>query len=233
VYGINQSDAKYVVTTEDLLVKLDKLSDKLSNVEKVVYIRNGKAANHQEFVDKLAEKKLNVSSFEQIVENGNQIAPCEFPVPDPDSIAIIMYTSGTTGDPKGVIMRHRNLMSSIQNLMRMDEEIGNLAFGSQFAFMLPLTHVFGALLATSQFVSGSKIAFCSPFTLLDSSPAHVKGQVGDMRLIQPEFFIAVPLVLERILKEIYRQLSQKSPLAAPLFTYLMVINRLYNVNNTY
>ena len=41
------------------------------------------------------------------------------------------------------------------------------------------------------------------------------------RHIQPQFFIAVPLVLERILKEIYRKLNAKSPLAAPLFDYAM------------
>lgn len=66
-----------------------------------------------------------------------------------------------------------------------------------------------------------QIAFCNAFTLLDSSPAHIKGQVGDLRLIAPEFFVAVPLVLERIQKEIYRKLNTVSPIAAPIFTYLM------------
>ena len=79
----------------------------------------------------------------------------------------------------------------------------------------------GYLMNIGMFISDSRIAFCSPFTLLDSSPAHVPGQVGDIKLIRPEFLVAVPLVLEKILKEIYRKLNQVSPFAAPLFTYLM------------
>ena len=58
-------------------------------------------------------------------------------------------------------------------------------------------------------------------TILDTSPAHVPGQKGDFTLVRPEFLASVPLVLDRILKEIYRKLHAKSPIAAPLFDYLM------------
>lgn len=42
-----------------------------------------------------------------------------------------------------------------------------------------------------------EIAFCSPHTLFDTSPAHVPGQIGDLKLIQPEYISLVPLVLDR------------------------------------
>lgn len=71
------------------------------------------------------------------------------------------------------------------------------------------------------FIFAYQIAFCSPFTLLDSSPAHVPDQVGDLKLIAPEFLVAVPLMLERIIKEVYRKLNERSPISAPIFTYLM------------
>ncbi len=57
--------------------------------------------------------------------------------------------------------------------------------------------------------------------MLDSSPGHVPNQVGDIRLIRPQFLPGVPLVLDRILKEIFRKLDSRSPIASPLFRYLM------------
>lgn len=47
------------------------------------------------------------------------------------------------------------------------------------------------------------------------------GQLGDFRLINPSVIVVVPLVLERIQKEIYAKLNQRGSLAAPLFTYFM------------
>lgn len=70
-------------------------------------------------------------------------------------------------------------------------------------------------------IDGSRVGFANPFTILDSSPAHVPGQTGDLKLIKPKSIIVVPLVLERIQKEIYAKLNKKSSLAAPLFTYFM------------
>ncbi|KAH9394833.1 Long-chain-fatty-acid--CoA ligase 4 [Tyrophagus putrescentiae] len=62
---------------------------------------------------------------------------------------------------------------------------------------------------------------CSSLTMLDSSPGHVPGQVGDFRLIKPELMPGVPLVLDRILKEVYRKLETRGPLAVPLFNYFL------------
>ena len=68
---------------------------------------------------------------------------------------------------------------------------------------------------------GVKIGYSSPFTLTDSSPGIVKGQSGDAPLLKPTSMTTVPLVLDRILREIYEKLNARTPLSAPLFTYLM------------
>src|SRR5699024_10974325 len=65
------------------------------------------------------------------------------------------------------------------------------------------------------------LSLCSPMTMLNSSPSHIPGQAGDFSLSKPVFLPSVPLVLDRILKEIYRKLQAQSPIAEPLFTYLM------------
>ena len=189
VYGMNQSDARFVVTSESLLPKLNALSGQFQHLQSIVYIRDEKkkadslkTAETERLVEQLKEKNFSVTPFDQVEAVGAKVAPCDFPPPHPNDIAVIMYTSGTTGDPKGVIIPHRQLNASIKNLLRMDEEIGSFAFSGQVsAAYLPQAHLFGYLLNLSVFCSDSKLAFSSPLTLLSSSPAHVKGQDGDMK----------------------------------------------------
>jgi long-chain acyl-CoA synthetase len=57
--------------------------------------------------------------------------------------------------------------------------------------------------------------------MTDSSPGLSKGQISDIKLLRPTIMLAVPLVLDRILKEISHKLNTRSPIAEQLFTYLM------------
>lgn len=70
-------------------------------------------------------------------------------------------------------------------------------------------------------LGGVKIGYSTPFTLTDSGPAHPEGQVGDLKLLKPTTLICVPLILDRIVKEIYLKLSHRSEAAPLIFTYLM------------
>ena len=118
------------------------------------------------------------------------------------------------------MLTHKQIMTTLINLRRYNEELSHPLVGATYASYLPMAHIFGYMLNLGFFYYG-KLALCSPMTLLDSSPGHVPGQTGDLKLVRPEYMPAVPLVLERVLKEVYRKLHAKSPIAAPLFTYLM------------
>ena len=206
--------------------KLEKIRDKTEYLEKVIYVPN---RVNSERIDKVEiekakenlKEKFNPISLDDVEKRGSQIPPCEFAVPELSDVILIMYTSGTTGNPKGVILTHKQFQQSLMNMLKIDEEFDYLVFKSRFAAYLPMAHLFGYLLNIGLFLTEAQIAMCSPFTLLNSSPSHVEGQVGDIKLIQPEMFATVPLVLERVIKEIYRKLNARSPIAAPIFTYLM------------
>ena len=119
------------------------------------------------------------------------------------------------------MLTHRQLTSCMKNVLRLDSELDTPLINSRYVAYLPQAHLYGYLLNRGLFTNDARIGLCSPLTMFDSSPAHVPGQVGDIKLIKPELVPGVPLVLDRLLKEIHRKLESRSPLALPLFTYLI------------
>ena len=98
---------------------------------------------------------------------------------------MILFTSGTTGDPKGVMLSHENILSNIQ-------VIREIADTEQSSFsILPLSHVYELtcnLLASIR--NGTKVHFCSS---LDS-----KNMFNELKMIKPNIMPVVPLILDKI-----------------------------------
>ncbi|XP_054162447.1 long-chain-fatty-acid--CoA ligase 4-like [Oppia nitens] len=219
IYGINQTEATTIITTIDLLPKLKSFLKDVPNVKSIIYIKNPKDVFNEEFPEDIAIK--SVEQLEELgAENKNVIS---FDLPkNPDEIAVIMYTSGTTGNPKAVCISHRQLMASLKALVsNTTEQMARDADRHVYMSYLPLAHILGFTFEMFLLFGGVRIGYSSPFTLTDSSPGHVSGQVGDARLLKPSSMTAVPLVLDRIYKEIYDKLNARTPISAPLFTYLM------------
>ncbi|HBA89065.1 MAG TPA: AMP-dependent synthetase [Geobacter sp.] len=139
------------------------------------------------------------------------------PLPDnhrsPDDIAVILYTSGTTGRSKGAMLSHANIVSNIKGAVkhfRLDNSIHTLSF-------LPINHVFeqvcGVLLPLSL---GGKVSFCESLKKLGENLAEVK----------PTFFLAVPAVYRMVLDRIAKNVSSRRvshllyslPLTRPIVT---------------
>ena len=125
-----------VITTHTLLPRLRGIlsSGKCPLVKHVVYMEDplfSSAAEAEGFPD-----QVTVRSFESVMKLGQE-NPCEGGESQPEDIAVIMYTSGSTGVPKGVLLSHRNLISTCSSIFFIR------VFGAADTYIayLPLAHV--------------------------------------------------------------------------------------------
>lgn len=152
---------------------------------------------------RLATTDPRVMSMEDWLAAGPGDAPPAPPIA-PDDLATIVYTSGTTGRPKGVMLSHRNIIANAH-------AAGSLIdFGpdDRFLSFLPLSHM---LERTAGFVlpmlCGSEVTF-----------ARSVQQLGeDLHEQRPTVLISVPRIYERVARRIQSGLARKGRLARALF----------------
>lgn len=103
-----------------------------------------------------------------------------------DDVATVVYTSGTTGEPKGALITHRNLAGQVLNTAAAYREVVRET-GNTILF-LPLTHVLGRALQLICVSEGMRVAHLS----------NPKDVVAALRVLRPTFLVVVPRVLEKI-----------------------------------
>jgi long-chain acyl-CoA synthetase len=138
---------------------------------------------------------LSMEDLDKIFEKYKGIDRVEL---DSEDLAEILFTSGTTGSPKGVMLTHKNIMSDLEGLYQIIDVDENDVFFS----ILPLHHVYectGGFLAPI-YVRAS-VAYASSL--------RPNVMLEEMREIRPTVWLTVPLVLEKIYQKILKTLNEQ------------------------
>merc|ERR1719498_1939084 len=109
IHGINETEASFVVADEKLMKILSKILPQCPSVKHVVTMT---ACENADMVEKVKKAGSTIQSVDQLVELGktSSFSPR---IPSPSDVAVIMYTSGTTGKPKGVEITHGNIAAVV------------------------------------------------------------------------------------------------------------------------
>ncbi len=137
---------------------------------------------------------------------GRRDAPFETRALEPQALATIVYTSGTTGPPKGVMLSHRNILWDAEAVSR---AIPGYREDVYLSF-LPLSHAFERTVGYYlPVMNGSCVAFARSVQELEQ----------DLLTIRPTVLIAVPRIFERLYTKLQHQLQQRGALARLLFSW--------------
>ena len=130
-----------------------------------------------------------VLGWDALVAEG-KAAPAPHAPPQPDDLAFICYTSGTTGMPKGAMILHKNIIADSSSAVTLD--LG-LAKTDVHLSYLPLAHIFERLVQAALFMLGASIGFYHGNTL---------ELTDDLQALRPTLFPSVPRLYNKIYDKI-------------------------------
>ena len=127
---------------------------------------------------------------------------------DPESVAIIVYTSGTTGPPKGAMLTHRNLLAAAEHV----GPTWGAGPGAEVLSYLPLCHVAERLISLITAVGYGYVV---------NFPESASTMAADIVEIQPTFFLGVPRVWEKLMASTEIRMQDASRLKQLTYRFFM------------
>jgi long-chain acyl-CoA synthetase len=214
IHGINEQEATHVITSSDLLGKIAKIKSSIPKVSTVVYMESLHKKNK---VPEVLDTKL--VSYSQVLEEGHGVTNLPIPKMDSNEIAVMMYTSGSTGVPKAVMISHRNMFKAIESVIKTVMIEMELSHDDTFLAYLPQAHIFEMACELSLGILGIKTAYSSVLTMTDNSTGVKRGCKGDVFLAKPTIMPSVPLILDRIRKEAVNKIQKNGRLLKGIFEF--------------
>ncbi|KAJ2881006.1 medium-chain fatty acid-CoA ligase faa2 [Coemansia aciculifera] len=208
-YIINLTELSTIFTTTQCAKKLIEMREHIPKVKSLVLID---PSPPQDLVDRLIESGLSVFSLADVEAYGQQTEEDDVKQPGYDDVATIVFTSGTTDIPKGVVLTHGNIVASVAgaNFLMDHKDLTQLSSKDCAVSILPLSHILGRLSMHTLIASGCKTAFprIPPEQMLE-----------DLSELKPTVIIGVPKFINRVQDKTMHVIKGKSGLAGTIFRH--------------
>ncbi|XP_071738348.1 long chain acyl-CoA synthetase 1-like [Rutidosis leptorrhynchoides] len=163
--------------------------------------------------EKIKAESMGIKSYawSEFLHMGSK-NPSELQTPKQTDICTIMYTSGTSGDPKGVILTHENATTNIRGVdLFMEQFEDKMTVDDVYISFLPLAHILDRMIEEYFFRNGASVGFYH---------GDINALRDDLVELKPTFLAGVPRVLERIHEGVLKGLEEVNPRRRKIFSIL-------------
>ena len=217
LFRLIHGDVKFVMVSGTQLKKVRAIIDQLPEVKKVIVFDEQDHYEDREIalseVQKMGDEFLASHTKEEFLKVAKSIQN--------DDYATITYTSGTTADPKGVVLTHRNYTSNVEQactLVNIDQTWRTL-------IILPLDHCFAHVVGFYIMMAKGATAATvqvgrTPLESLKNIPLNIKE-------VKPHFILSVPALAKTFKKNIEQGIRAKGKTTVKLFNLGMKVRQIY------
>ncbi len=216
LFRLRHADVKAIFVSKYQLPKIRRIRAELPELEHIIVLGHIPLEPGETALgtlrrlgrDLLSKKREEFLAISRAIQN--------------DDIATITYTSGTTADPKGVVLTHRNYTANVE------QSLSLIDIPSYFRtlIILPLDHCFAHVVGFYIMIAcGASVATvqvgATPMETLKNIPANI-------REVQPHFLLSVPALAKNFRKSIESSIRAKGPATERLFRFALRTAYLYN-----
>ncbi|KAI9468174.1 medium-chain fatty acid-CoA ligase faa2 [Coemansia sp. RSA 990] len=207
-YIINLTELTTIFTSTVCAKKLMEMRERIPKVKNLVLMQ----PPPQSLVDRLIESGFQVFKMADVEAYGKQASDSKRKKPKYDDVATIVFTSGTTDMPKGAILTHGNIISSVAgtNFIMENRDLTPLSTKDCSVSIIPLSHILGRLVMHTMVAVGCKTMF--PRT----DPEQL---IEDLSAIKPTVIIGVPKFINRVQDKTMHAIKGKGGLAGSIFRH--------------
>ena len=217
VFRVKHSDSKYIITSKFQLPKIRAILPECPMVEKVIIF------------DEVADKKENEMYMSEIIAMGDKFLEeneeqfiQRYKSVGPDDYANISYTSGTTADPKGILLTHRNYTANVEQA----HSVIGVTPEDRMLIILPLDHCFAHVAGFYTMMS-----YGASFGTVPSGKSGkeaLRNISPSIQEFKPNVMLSVPTLAKNFKKSIETTIAKKGKTIEALYNFALKNAIAYN-----